>query len=173
MKHPYSQAKEVSAPMLLPRFGLGLQEVPFGTGPLKQGSCPLFYREIDLNRFGTHALAFPLAHLKPQYRTVYMACVRRATRRGKAEVYPIRLWDRLPVVKIPLRPIDTDVPLDLQALVEQCYRNGAYEGTLNYAVDPDPPLIGAEADWAEAFLTEKGLRPRKKPPRRKGKPKSR
>jgi hypothetical protein len=129
--------------------------------------------EIDLNRFGTHTLAFPLAHLKPPYRTVYMTCVRRATRRGKAEVYPMRLWHRLPVIKIPLRPTDTDVPLDVQAHVEQCYRNGAYEGTLNHAVDPDPPLVGAEAEWADEYLFEKGLRPRKKPPRRKGKPKTR
>src|SRR5215471_228835 len=129
--------------------------------------------EIDLNRFGTHTLAFPLDHIKPQGRTSYMACVRRATRRGKAEVYPMPLWERLPVVKVPLRPDDADVPLDLQALVEQCYRNGAYEGTLNYAVDPDPPLFGADQEWAEGWLHEKGLRPRKKSSRRKGKPKSR
>jgi hypothetical protein len=126
--------------------------------------------EIDLNRFGTHTLAFPLAHLKPQGRTAYMACVRRTTRRGMAEVYPMPLWQRLPVVKIPLRPDDADVPLDLQALVEQCYRNGAYEGTLNYATDPDPPLLGADAEWAAERLHEQGLRPRKKPSRRKGKP---
>src|SRR5262249_51489900 len=31
--------------------------------------------EIDLNRFGTHTLAFPLEHLKPHVRTAYMACV--------------------------------------------------------------------------------------------------
>jgi hypothetical protein len=129
--------------------------------------------EIDLNRTGSHTLAFPLAHIKPEGRTAYMACVRRATRRDKAEVYPMPVWARLPVVKIPLRPDDADVPLDLQALVEQCYRNGAYEGTLNYAVDPDPPLLGAEKDWADKWLYEKGLRPRKKPPRRKGKPRSR
>src|SRR5437868_261529 len=60
--------------------------------------------EIDLNRFGVHTLAFPLAHLKPEARTSYMACVRRAVRRGKAEVYPMPLWERLPVIKIPLRP---------------------------------------------------------------------
>ncbi len=72
--------------------------------------------EIDLNRFGTHTLAFPIDHLKPGYRTAYMACVRRVTQRGIAEVYPMPLWERLPVVKIPLRPDDTDVPLDLQAL---------------------------------------------------------
>jgi hypothetical protein len=129
--------------------------------------------EIDLNRFGTHTLAFPLDHIKPQGRTAYMACVRRATRRGQAEVYPLPLWERLPAVKVPLRPGDADVPLDLQALVEQCYRNGGYEGTLNYALDPDPPLSGADEEWADGWLHEKGLRAHRKPPRRKGKPRSR
>src|SRR5262245_9747002 len=47
--------------------------------------------EIDLNRFGTHTLAVPLTHLRPHVHTPYMACVRRATRRGKAEVYPLPL----------------------------------------------------------------------------------
>ena len=126
--------------------------------------------EIDLNRFGAHTLAFVLEHVKPQFRTAYMGCVRRATRSGMAEVYPMPLWERLRTVKIPLRPGDTDVPLDLQMLVEQCYRNGAYEGTLNYAVDPDPPLFGADKEWADAWLHEKGLRPRRKPPRRREKP---
>jgi hypothetical protein len=59
--------------------------------------------------------------------------------------------------------------LDSQALVEQCYRNGAYEGTLNPAVAPEPPVLGAEKDWAEEWLGGNGLRPRKKAPRRKGK----
>jgi len=123
--------------------------------------------EIDLNRFGVHTLAFPLTHIKPAVRTGYMACVRRATKRGLAVVYPMPLWQRLPNLKIPLRPEDTDVPLDLQPLIEQCYRNGGYEGTLNYAVDPDPPLLGAEKEGAEQWLHGKGLRPRKKTPRRK------
>jgi hypothetical protein len=128
--------------------------------------------EIDLNRFGTHTLAFPLDHLKPKGRTPYMACVRRAARRGKAEVYPMPLWQRLPAVKVPLRPDDADVPLDLQELVGRCYRNGGYEGTLNYAIDPDPPLLGADRVWADGWLYQKGLRPHKRPPRRKGKPRS-
>jgi len=125
--------------------------------------------EIDLNRFGTHTLAFALEHLKPHVRTAYMACVRRATRPGKAEVYPMMLWEWLPVLKIPLRPGDADVPLDLQKLINQCYRNGGYEGTLNYAADAEPPLFGADEEWAGVMLHEKGLRPRKKGPRRKGK----
>jgi hypothetical protein len=129
--------------------------------------------EIDLNRFGTHTLAFPLLHIGPRFRTGYMTCIRRPTLTGQAQVYLMPLPKRLPILKIPLRPSDADVPLDLQTLIEQCYRNGGYEGTLNYAVDPDPPLLGAERDWADEWLFEKGLRPRRKPPRRRGKPKSR
>src|SRR5262245_59808250 len=105
--------------------------------------------EIDLNRFGLHTLAFPLIHVKAPGRTPYMACVRRAARRGKAEVYRLPLWERLSVLKVPLRPGDADVPLDLQALIEQCYRNGAYEATIDYSAEPDPPLIGDEAEWAD------------------------
>ena len=128
--------------------------------------------EIDLNRFGNHALAFSLPLLGQEGPTAYMAGVRRATRRGMAEVYPMQLRERLPIIKIPLRADDADVPLDVQALVDQCYRNGGYEGTLDYAIDPDPPLSGADDDWADEYLHEKGLRPHTKPPRpeRKQKP---
>jgi hypothetical protein len=129
--------------------------------------------EIDLNRFGIHTLAFPLTFIKARARTSYMACVRRANRRGKAEVYLMWLWERLPTLKIPLRATDVDVPLDLQALVEQCYRNGAYEGTLHYAAPPDPPLLGAEKEWVDNWLFEKGLRTRKPPKGRGSKPKPR
>ena len=126
--------------------------------------------EIDLNRFGTHSLAFPLGNLRRSGRTAYMASVRRPNGSGLAEVYSMPLWERLPTIKIPLRPTDADVPLELQPLVDQCYRNGGYEGTLNYAVDPEPPLDGSEKEWAETMLIQKGLR-MKKSPRRKLKPK--
>jgi hypothetical protein len=62
------------------------------------------------------------------------------------------------------------VTLDLQGLIDQCYRNGAYEGTLNYAVDPEPPLRGPEKDWVEKRLREKGLRPAKRPRKGRGSP---
>jgi hypothetical protein len=87
--------------------------------------------EIDLNRVGLHTLAFPITSIKPGVRTHYLACVRRVTRRDTAEVYLMPLAQPLPTIKVPLRPADADVPLDLQALVEQCYRNGGYDGTIN------------------------------------------
>jgi len=80
---------------------------------------------------------------------------------------------RIPPGQQAARPDAADVPLDLQALADQCYHNGACDGTLDYAADPDPPLPGADREWAAEWLQEKGLRPRKRPPRRKGRPRAR
>ncbi|MFL5339568.1 MAG: DUF4058 family protein [Gemmataceae bacterium] len=125
--------------------------------------------EIDLNRTGRHTLAVDLQNIRTQHRTSYMACVRRVTTPGDAEIYPMPLWQPLPVLKVPLRPTDADVPLDLQLLIEQCFENGAYEDEFDYSRDPEPPLRGADAEWADELLRGKGLRsPR---PKRKRKPK--
>ncbi|MBI1913765.1 MAG: DUF4058 family protein [Planctomycetes bacterium] len=86
----------------------------------------------------------------------------------KAEVYLLPLSAKLPTVKIPLRPSDADVLLDLQALIEQCYRKGRYEGDLDYRRDPDPPLTGPDAEWAVELLRSQGFRP-PAPPKRKRK----
>jgi hypothetical protein len=127
--------------------------------------------EINLLRGGRHVLAVPLANVPEARRTPYMVCVRRATARRLAEVYPIALAQKLPAVHVPLRPQDADVPLDLQALLEQCYRNGRYEGDLDYRRDPDPPLTGPDAKWAAELLRRHGLRPAKGPkPKRKRRP---
>jgi hypothetical protein len=133
--------------------------------------------EIDLVRRGAHVLAVPLDHLPPRRQTPYMVCVRRPWVRGKAEVYSIHLSQRLPTIKVPLRQTDADVPLDLQTLIDRCYRMGRYEGDLDYRRDPDPPLTGADAKWADQLLRSKGLRAvksangkrRRKPPRSGGK----
>jgi hypothetical protein len=125
--------------------------------------------EIDLIRTGRHVLAVPLDNIKTKLRTPYMVCVRRTTMPTKAEVYLMPLAAKLPTVKIPLRPTDADVPLDLQALIEQCYRKGRYEGDLDYRQDADPPLTGADAAWTVELLRIQGLRP-PEPPKRKRKP---
>ena len=73
------------------------------------------------------------------------------------EVYRVPLRERLPVISIPLRPADPDVPLDLQAIVEQCYRNGGYDD-IDYKAEPDPSLKAADTKWADALLRELGRR---------------
>lgn len=111
--------------------------------------------EINLLRSGQHVLAVPLGMIPPAGRTPYMACVRRATRPGVAEVYPIRLRAPLPTIKVPLRETDRDVRLDLQALIDQCYRNGGYEDT-DYRKEPDPAFDVADQVWADELLRGKG-----------------
>jgi hypothetical protein len=118
--------------------------------------------EIDLVRRGAHVLAVPLDHLSPRRQTPYMVCVRRPWVRGKAEVYSIHLSQKLPTIKVPLRQTDADVPLDLQSLIDRCYRMGRYEGDLDYRRDSDPPLAGAEAKWADQLLQSRGLRAAKR-----------
>ena len=116
--------------------------------------------EIDLLRAGGRVLPFSLALLPSSYRTAYQACVRRGWEPEEAEVYALPLRERLPAIRIPLRPNDSDVALDLQALIDLCYRNGSYEGDIDYSADPDPPLNSSDARWAAALLRKKRFRGR-------------
>ena len=123
--------------------------------------------EIDLLRTGPHVVAVPRNSIRPDFRAPYLVCVRRATTPTKAEVYPAPLAQKLPTVAIPLRPADADVPLDVQALIEQCYRKGRYEGDLDYRRDPDLPFTGPDAEWVAELLRDKGLRPAAAPKRKR------
>jgi uncharacterized protein DUF4058 len=114
--------------------------------------------EIDLLRGGKRLLPVPLRRLPPEYRTAYQVWVRRGWQPLSVEVYRASLREKLPTIKIPLRQSDADVLLDLQALIEQCYRNGSYEEDIDYQNDPEPPLGKSDARWAQALLRDKGLR---------------
>lgn len=113
--------------------------------------------EIDLLRSGGHVLNVPSRRISEAYRTPYRVCVRRGWRPRRVEFYRAPIEKRLPKVQIPLRETDQDVPLDLQSLIELCYRNGRYDRT-DYTVEPDPPFDAATAAWANELLTAKGLR---------------
>jgi hypothetical protein len=113
--------------------------------------------EIDLLRAGRRVSVAKEGIIPPAYRTPYRVSVWRAARPTAVEVYRVPLRERLPAIRIPLRSTDADVPLDLQPLVNEAYRNGTYEDT-DYRRDPKPPLEPDDAAWADALLREKGLR---------------
>lgn len=122
--------------------------------------------EIDLVRAGKRLLPVPLEMLPPSFRTTYQVWVRRGWELMKVEIYRVPLRERLPVIRIPLRQTDADVPLDLQALIDECYRNGGYEADIDYRADPYPPLDAKDARWANALLRKAGLRSRRRSRRR-------
>jgi hypothetical protein len=105
--------------------------------------------EIDLLRRGERIVT-ARGRIPPSHLTTYQVCVRRAYN-GHTEVYRVPLRRALPTIRIPLREGDADARLELQPLIEQAYRNGAYED-LDYTQPPDPPLDAADAAWAEELL---------------------
>jgi len=65
----------------------------------------------------------------------------------------------LPVIPIPLLPDDKPAKLDVRAVVEQGYVDGAYADTIDYRRDSPPPAFSEDdAQWIDALLREKGLR---------------
>lgn len=104
--------------------------------------------EIDLLRDGVRT-AFPPR--VPQ--TEYQAYLSRAGKRHEGFVWPIRLQDRLPVLAVPLRGDDPDVPLDLQAALDIVIERGSYDLEANYQGEPIPPLSPEQAEWARGICS--------------------
>ena len=113
--------------------------------------------EVDLTRTGRRDLAFPEAELPSSAKTIYMACVYRGFKTHRFEIYPLTLRDRLPGIRIPLRPTDPDAVLDLQSLVITAYEDGRHDD-IDYAVQSAPPLTGDDDAWADQLLREAGRR---------------
>lgn len=107
--------------------------------------------EINLLRGGLDICLVPAAWLVPSDQTPCRVGIFRATRPGFREVIPLPLRQRLPAIRIPLRPEDRDVVLDLQALIDQAYRQGRYH-LIDYDLPLDPPLSAADDAWARERL---------------------
>lgn len=113
--------------------------------------------EIDLVRDGDFVFAVPEWRIPSTLRTPYVVCMCRAAARGRVALYPIGLRDALPSIQIPLRPSDHDVVLELQPIVDACYRDGRYH-QVDYRVDPVPRFGEEDSQWIDQLLREKGLR---------------
>lgn len=104
--------------------------------------------EIDLLRGGQRS---PLAITPPP--APYYVTLGRARNRPRVDVWPIQLQDRLPRLPIPLLAPDSDVVLDLGAVVRDVYERGAYARRIDYAQPAPPPeLTPAEQAWVADLL---------------------
>lgn len=109
--------------------------------------------EIDLLRAGTPSLD-RLAVASSDYRIV----VSRGEDWRRARFWPVRVRQELPVIGIPLRGKDPDVPLDLNAVLRTAYDHAAYDVSIDYRGDPVPPLSREDAAWAAKLLRTHDLR---------------
>ena len=116
--------------------------------------------EIDLLRRGRRvcgdSMGGPTARVPVG--TAYLVLVSRPWERGESP-YPsdgfcwhgwfLKLDDPLPVVPVPLREADGEVPLDLQYCFNAAYDGGPFRRQASrYNAPPDPPLPPAAARWA-------------------------
>jgi hypothetical protein len=109
--------------------------------------------EIDLLRAGMHTVAVPEDRLLARQSVWdYLVCVHDITDRLNCAVWPFTIMHRLPEIPIPLGHAFAPVPLDLQAIFDECYDTGRYGSILRYTDPPEVPLTETEAQWASEVL---------------------
>lgn len=109
--------------------------------------------EIDLLRAGDR---IPVEPGLPDCE--YLLHVSRNGERPQAKLWAVRLDQRLPELRIPLRTDDEDARLDLQAVLNSVYDRAAYDLIADYSREAVPPLSAEWSEWAQNRLAEKGLR---------------
>lgn len=117
--------------------------------------------EIDLLRGGEYMLAPPYSRLIERVgdHWHYMISISRADDPESFWLYPRTVRERLPRIPVPLAIGDRDVSLDVQAVLSQCYDDGAYEDLIDYRRDPPPPPFRPEdMEWIDQLLRAKGRR---------------
>ncbi|MEQ1831186.1 MAG: DUF4058 family protein [Pirellula sp.] len=106
--------------------------------------------EIDLLRCGEFVMAMPESEWPIAHQAPYKICIRRVTRPWVAAGIGVQLQDELPNIAIPLRSQDRDVVLELQPIIDACFRDGRYY-TIDYDRPLNPPFTESELKWAESL----------------------
>ncbi len=110
--------------------------------------------EIDLLRAGRRpSLATPLPP------NPYFVFLSRVEQRPRVDIWPLTMQDAIPLVPVPLRAPDPDVPLDLSGALHDIYADARYDMRIDYRQSPPlPEMSPADAAWLDAHLRGCGLR---------------
>ncbi len=113
--------------------------------------------EIDLLRRGKMIAQLLEELVRAKGRSDYLINVVRCPRLDY-EFYPIRLIQRLPRIRVPLKRGDEDIILDVQATVDSSYDHGRFARRIDYSLPPVPALADDDACWADELLKSQGIR---------------
>ncbi len=109
--------------------------------------------EIDLLRFGQ-----PMPMRGYAGTSDYRILVSRAEQRPRAELLPFGVRQPIPSFQLPLQKGDDEPEVHLNSMVHALYDRAGYDLRIDYRADPQPPLNGAAAEWADKLLRAAGLR---------------
>ena len=105
--------------------------------------------EIDLLRRGTRPFNHPRIPDVP-----YLITLTRS-HSGAINLWTLSLQEPLPIVPVPLRDPDPDIPLDLATALSAIYDEAAYDLSIDYS-QPPPPPPKPETDllWMQTLLSK-------------------
>ena len=109
-----------------------------GCGTVGGGVVSILLQQRDLLRRGTRPFAHPMV---PQAH--YLISLLRAGKR-RTDIWAVDVKDKLPVVPVPLREPDPDVPLDLGIALRTIYERSLYNLSIDYHMPPPPPEFSSE-----------------------------
>jgi hypothetical protein len=111
--------------------------------------------EIDLLRRGQRPMITARVYNMPNLADApYLITLTRAGA-TRMEAWPLRLQDKLPVVAVPLRTPDPDVPLDLGAVLSTIYEQAGYDLSIDYRQTPPPPPFDEKTqEWMKQWLAD-------------------
>jgi hypothetical protein len=107
--------------------------------------------EIDLLRAYRPMAMRPTNGFQPSH---YRILVSRYEQRPRATLYPFSVRDTFPMFPVPLRSEDAEPMVALRPLFDGLYDRAQYARRINYTRPPDPPLTGADTEWAAALLSQ-------------------
>ena len=110
-------------------------------------ASPVHVVEIDLLRSYPR---MPFDDPLPPAHYLVMVC--NAGERPDSSVWPINIRQPLPTVPIPLLAPDPSVLLHIGQALHTAYERARYDLRVDYRKRPMPPLLPADAAWAEALL---------------------
>jgi hypothetical protein len=114
--------------------------------------------EIELLRTGPHVVAVPEWAARQHGPYDYLVCVNLAVGlRDRFQLYPRRVRDRLPRIRLPLAIPDPDIVLDVQAVMARTYDAGGYAERLNYTEPCVPSLSLEDQAWANTLIRQASL----------------
>lgn len=123
------------------------------------GLEPYRKKKKDLHQAGVHLLEIDFLRRGVrsfQHSAIpsldYMISLTRAGQ-SKIDIWAIDIKDKLPVVAVPLKHPDKDVPLDLAEAIRLIYQRGLYYLSIDYKTPPPPPSFSEENHlWLKQLL---------------------
>lgn len=104
------------------------------------------FLEIDLLRRGERPVTHPMIPEKHYY-------VSLARAKSKTLIWGFDVRERLPVIPVPLKEPDADVPLDLRRALQTVYQRSYYGNSIDYSKEPPPPPFSEEnRRWIRELL---------------------